>query len=316
MIVWALLLGCAVESNVESTPDEVPPDEPSEYIYDEDSEQTEALLSLGELEEGIREVIDVAMVTDPMDLTVLYDELRIEQDDDDCPYYYVDADGNSYYGYDYWYDTCTSDEGGSFTGYAYSYNYEPYTSGGYVYDDEGYVHMYGSIIDRLGDGLELSGTYYHYTYGSTADDNRHGYGYVLGDARWTGTDMGWLSQEYSLDLYYWWDYYPLTTGYTLNLDGSLSGLQGQVNSALFDDVYIHAETLGSECELEPSGNIAVRDEAGEWYHVYFQGPAWWGAPVFPPDCDGCGEAFYRGDSMGSVCPDFEGLSDWALRPWD
>jgi len=329
MLTLLLSLGCTPEPSL--TPDISPEpsdttatdsaepeegDDPSEYIYDAEDEDG-PLLSVGEIEESIREVLEVVTWTNPMELSDLYDELRLNSGDDDCPYYYKDSDGENYYGTDYWSDTCTSDSGSTFSGYGQSYNYVPYISGSYIYDDQAYITSYGSITDRLGASLDLSGSFYHYSYGYTTSDTRYGYAYLIGDARWSAEDAegSWLADEYSLDLTYSWGYYPSYPGYYIDLSGSVSGLTGATNSALFDSFYLSSASIGSDCEIEPAGVVSVRDAEGEWYHVEFQGPAWNGAPVFGPDCDGCGEAYYRGEPMGSVCPDLSPITQWEYRPW-
>ena len=32
-------------------------------------------------------------------------------------------------------------------------------------------------------------------------------------------------------------------------------------------------------------------------------------------CDGCGELFFMGESLGELCPDLGPLMDWEGRPW-
>lgn len=290
----------------------------SDYIYDEE-EQAGPLHDLDEVAESVGEVLDALTRVDPHTLTATYEALRTEGGDDSCPYYYTDGDGDDYYGYQYWYDSCTSDGGTTFQGYGYSYYYEPFDSGSTHYDDYAYVQLYGSITDRLGDALEVSGYYYHYTYGSRGTADRYGYAYLVGDARWNDEDAQgtWLAQDLSLDLYYSWSYdSDVEVGTGLSVSGSMSGLTGPMNSALLDDFYLYSADLGSPCDLEPSGSLSVRDADGEWYHIAFQGPAWSGAPVFGPDCDGCGQVTWRGDELGEVCPDFGALTSWEGRPWN
>ena len=61
--------------------------------------------------------------------------------------------------------------------------------------------------------------------------------------------------------------------------------------------------------------MSIRDADGEWYQAIFDGPAFQGAEVFPPDCDGCGEVWFRGQRLGEVCPDFSAFTDWQDQPW-
>ena len=283
---------------------------PSEYIYDEAGDP-EPLLSIGELEESIQDVLAVIQQTNPALLTVSYDALRLDVGDDYCPYYYYDESGDAYYGYDYWYGNCTADGGASFDGYAYSYSYGEYTSGSYRYLDQGYLLMYGSVTDRFGEVLEVSGSYYHDTY--IYNQYLYGYARLAGDVRWSSgaVEETWLGEEYSLNLTISHSQSP-SGERDLQLEGSLSGIPGVVNAALFEDVYLYS---GSACMLEPSGNISIRDSEGDWYLASFQGAPYSWAPVFSPECDGCGDVFYRGERMGSICPDFSAMTDWEVRPW-
>jgi hypothetical protein len=293
-------------------------DDPSEYIYEDDGEDDqESLLDIGEIEQGVVDLIEVLTWVDPEVLSSTYESLRLEGDDS-CPYYYYDADGASYYGYDYWYDSCTADNGTSFNGYGYTYYYGAYSDGYYVYDDYAYINAYATITDRLGDSLDLAYYGYHVTYGTTSSNDRNGYAYMSGDVRWTSEDAEgtWLAEELSTSLYYSYNYYDLGNETALSSDGSISGIKGEVNAALLDDVYIYTAGLGSTCEAEPSGTISLRDSEGEWYHITFDGPAFGGAPVFTPDCNGCGQVSYRGEDLGEVCPDFSALLHWEGRPWN
>ena len=61
--------------------------------------------------------------------------------------------------------------------------------------------------------------------------------------------------------------------------------------------------------------MSVRDLDGDWYDVVFDGPTDWGADSDPDLCDGCGEAYFRGEDVGAVCPDFSGLNGWEGTPW-
>ena len=278
---------------------------------------SEPLLDLAQIEQGIAQVLSVTTQTDPRLLTATYEALRRSEGDSGCPYYYYTIED---YGYDYWYAGCTASGGASFTGYAYSYVYAPYAyvSGVYAYQDLGYVGMFGAITDRLGESLEVSGTFYHQNYAYNGGMTHYGSAYLRGDARWNADAAAgtWLAAEYSMSLDYSYAHnYSTEGGFYLGLDGSLSGVSGAVNSALFDGVFFQNTAAGSACALEPSGTISVRDGEGEWYHTTFDGPPYAGAPVFPPECDGCGDVFYRGEALGQVCPDFSSIMTWSGTPW-
>ncbi len=288
-------------------------DEPSDYVY-EDAGSDDEVLSLGAIEEALTRTFDAMLLFDPETLTTTYYELMEEGEDADCPYFY-----DYYTGYDYWYDSCTSDVGSVYSGYGYSYRYEPYTSGYYFYDDQAYLAGYGSITDRTGETVELAGSWYHYTYRLTYDDTWYGYASWAGDARYSGGDRAegtWIEDSYSLDLVatYVWD---MALGHSLTLEGAVTGFDLSTDSAVFENFAISSEGLGSACEAEAGGSVSLRDPAtGDWYEVLFDGAPYSGGAVFPPDCDGCGTAWLGADELGEVCPDFSALFSWEHRPWN
>jgi hypothetical protein len=103
--------------------------------------------------------------------------------------------------------------------------------------------------------------------------------------------------------------------YSVYWNASVSGLTGELSAVRLNNIYMYSENLGSMCGIEPSGSIAVRDYAGNWYEAEFDGPKYYGAGTFPPDCDSCGRVYWRGELLGTVCPDFGLLVDWEERPW-
>ncbi|MFT4976948.1 MAG: hypothetical protein ACI8S6_002853 [Myxococcota bacterium] len=324
MVVWLIVSGCAPEPDqsnntipaeeavVEQPEDPsagTDPELPGEYIYEEEPDAGPSL-SLGEIEESILDVLEVISWVDPAQLTESYDALRLGGDSA-CPNYYYRADDGDYY--DYWSGSCTADGGTDFSGYAYSYLREPYSTGTYTYADHGYLQMYGALTSRLGESLDVSGSFYHQTYRYDTGEDWYGYAYLIGDVRWSAADAfdTWMAEEYSLNLTV--NSYDYATGQrAIALKGSLSGVAGVVNSALFEEVYLYS---ASDCPIEPSGDISVRDSEGQWYLASFQGAPFSSAPVFPPDCDGCGQVYYRGELIGDVCPDFSSMLDWSTRPW-
>lgn len=295
-------------------------DDPDEYIFDE--ETVEPLLGLEDVEKGIEEGLFTVLWADP---AIMLDEYTrvIETSmsaaisaEDDCPYYY-----DYYYedyGYFYWYDSCTSDEDVSFSGYALGYEYSGMTSGYYVYPHYQYLSGTGSVTNADGYELELGGYAYDYEYEYAGYYSYH-YGYIVGNFAYDDPAFAdtWLAAGLSINVTVSGDHYDDAESpqNTLTFSGSLSGMQGDVNTIVMTDTYIYTASRGSSCELEPSGTISVRDAAGEWYDVQFQGPPYAGASIFPPDCDGCGQVFFRGQQLGEVCPDFSILTDWEDRPW-
>lgn len=293
-------------------------DEPDDYIFDE--ETVEPLLTVADVELGIEEGLATVFWADP---AVLLDEYAriintskaaVLAGEGDCPYYY-----DYYYedyGYYYWYDTCTADDDVSYSGYALGYDYSGYTSGSYVYPHYSYMSGSGSVTSAEGYELELGGYAYDYEYDYYGDYYSYHYGYIVGNFAYDDPAFAdtWLAAGLSINVTVSGDHYAGAQN-TLTFTGSLAGMEGNVNTIVLTDTYIATASRGSSCELEPSGTISVRDADGEWYDVLFQGPPYVGASIYPPDCDGCGQVYFRGQELGEVCPDFSILTSWEDRPW-
>ena len=296
-----------------STPTgETADDEP--YLY-EDEDDEDRQLTLGTLEAGIADALDAIFSIDPADFHDTY-EAMAASGDGDCPYYYEEY--MTAYGQYYWRDSCTADEGITFSGYGISYANRDYQDGDYDYAINAYYSGAARLTDDGGQRLDASGysRYYEYTY--VPDARTAFYSRIWGEYTWEG-DGGrtWLSSGVTMDLYLYGIRYPAyePAGHYTTLDGSLSGIDGAVTAVNMDSVFIYSESMSSACPDEPSGTISLRDADGDWYDVEFQGPQYWGGEAFPGDCDGCGDAFFRGEPLGAVCPDFSHLKDWGNRPW-
>lgn len=295
-------------------------DLPDDYIYDE--ETVEPLLTAADVEAGIEEGLETVFWVDPALLHETYNDLietsksAVVAGEDDCPYYY-----DYYledYGYFYWYDTCTADDDTAYSGYTLGYYYSGMESGSYLYDNYSYLSGTGAVSSPEGYTLDIGGYSYVYEYHYAGYYSYH-YSYVYGNFASDDPALAdtWLAAGLSLNLTWSADHYDDVTGpqNTMTFTGSLAGMTGNVNTIVMTDTYIYTNTRGSNCEAEPSGTISVRDSAGEWYDVSFQGPPYAGASIFPPDCDGCGQIYFRGQYLGDACPDFSLLTDWEYRPW-
>jgi len=306
-----------------STSDEAPDGEGGEeddgsYLLDEPEEEG-PVLSLGELEQGIAEALAASFTLDPEVFHDLYGELVNEASmDDDCPYlydYYYES-----YGRVYWYDSCTSDNGTTYAGYGIHSQERDYVdaSSGYEYSHNAYFSGSAKVVSPSGSTLEAAGYSSTYAFYYPSYDRTYSYASIVGTFRWdgTGADASWLGQDLAVDLYtYAIDYQSYEDGVYTYLNGSLSGFTGTVNAVWFDQVLLQSEDVGSDCGAEPGGLISVRDEAGDWYDVVFDGATYSGGFAFGPDCDGCGEAWFHGAPLGEVCPDFTALQGWEGRPW-
>ena len=319
-----LLIACApeYESGAVEQPDvDVPvaldtavEDEPDPYVYDELPDEVDPLLTTTDLELGIAEGIDVLFSLDPRPLHELYVQ-ALDDVDSDCPYFYDEY--YELYGYDYWYDTCTTDGGASFSGNGRHYGYDRYVDGYYDYQFRNYYYGSAKIVTEDGHTLTAAGYSYNYDYTYTYNGYRYFYSQIYGDFRWDGpgAEGTWIERDLSMVTYLYANVSP-AAGVYVSLDSSLSGLDGDVNSVVFDGVIMYDEVRGSPGPTEPGGTISLRDAAGDWYDVEFHGPTAGSTSTFPPDCDGCGTAYWKGEYVGEVCPDFSAMLDWGTgEPW-
>jgi hypothetical protein len=90
------------------------------------------------------------------------------------------------------------------------------------------------------------------------------------------------------------------------VNGGVSNLGGSVDTVSFDDLSLNGYWT---CNLEPSGSISIRDDAGYWYDVFFDVDNETGAA---PEglCDGCGDVWYRGVRVTQACADFSPWFAW------
>jgi hypothetical protein len=215
--------------------------------------------------------------------------------------------------------------GASFSGYVYSYDFGSYIDSSETYDYAGYAYYSGSskVVDSQGHTFLGAGysSYYERTHISGGDS--YFYNSLTGNFRTDNPAYSdsWLDRDLNVSLYVYGTRYA-ADGYgsiegsvSVYYSASMSGLVGEINAVRLDEVYIYPETEGSMCDLEPAGLIALRDEAGSWYEVEFDGPKYAGAGAFPPDCDGCGRVYFRGELLGEVCPDFSRIQHWEARAW-
>jgi hypothetical protein len=303
--------GDDTDSSDTGVPDE---DDPSEYTYDQD--EFEPTLDAEQVEAALDQAFALLLQVDPNDIFDSFNKV-VDAGDSSCPYYYDYY--YELYGYDYWYGGCTANNGAVYDGSTYGYD-TSWDYGYYWYNRYGW--WYGDFSADFSAADEPSGTFdmsgyvyfadYEYSSGS-----RYFSTSLTGAARSTLEDgLGtWMEQDLSLALTLSGGWYTSYGGY-LDLSGGISGFEADVQSVSFQSVHLATAGWGSDCEAEPSGTISVRDDEGEWYEVMFDGPAYTGAMVFPPDCDGCGEVWWRGESLGMVCPDIGALLDWDGTPWE
>ena len=116
ILVPAVALAACGQGVPEPTDDAVP--EPTPYIVEEE-EDTEVEVDLDTIEVQVQQTLDRIWTLNANPIFAAYDNVKVAQTDD-CPRTYT-QNGN-----DYWFDQCTTDEGVSFSGYGFYYDYVAY----------------------------------------------------------------------------------------------------------------------------------------------------------------------------------------------
>jgi hypothetical protein len=226
-----------------------------------------------------------------------------------CPYYYTTPDGT------YWFDNCTAESGAEFNGYVFAYGESGVPDGyGGTFD---YWSAFGAatVLDPLGELLEMGGQAYHTT--------QYGFGYTAytsvlqGTFSWTGPEASgtWMGEGIDPDfiLYGYRVGEPDSGARLMYVDGGFSGI-GEGWAVAFDENQVAEAAMGVSCPEELSGTVGVRSPEGQWVDVIFDGDAD-GSFTSDAVCEGCGDAFVQGQLVGTVCVDPTGLVDWSVSPW-
>ncbi len=312
-------------------PDESDPVDPTEYLHESDA--VEPTLTLSQIEQGIVDAIATVRSIDPAPLHEVYEAVQdygvlsprdlMALDDTGaiagsagCPNYSWDYYWENQR--DYWRDACTVADGGSFSGYAYSYDKGGYLDWDETYEYAGHAYYSGSakVIDGLGYTFIGAGSSNYYERQRTSTLDWTFYNSINGNFRTDNPLYAdtWLARDLNVNMYIYATRAAADDSTYTSLAASISGLDGVVNAVRFEETLLYSEAIGSMCELEPSGKISLRGPEGNWYETEFHGPKYSGAGSFPPDCDSCGTVYFRGQSIGEVCPDFTTLREWE-RPW-
>jgi len=290
-----------------------------EYVHDAPEPQVE--FDLEQIKWAMEESIRIVRWVDPAKVHNSYEAVEADGNDD-CPNYDEEYfEDNEVY---HWRDSCAVSSGGSFSGYAYSYDYGDHWNENETihYDGRAYFRGSARVIDGRGNTFVGAGNSSYWERSSVWTDDMTFYQNMSGNFRFDSPNYygTWLGEDLNVSIYHYSDKYVddgdhYGGAYSVYWNASVSGLTGELSAVRLNNIYMYSENLGSMCGIEPSGSIAVRDYAGNWYEAEFDGPKYYGAGTFPPDCDSCGRVYWRGELLGTVCPDFGLLVDWEERPW-
>jgi hypothetical protein len=303
-VIFALLIACGEDA----APDPEAPLAPTPYLVEEEALPPPALDATA-LEDALQTALDAAWSLEASPILRAYAEVSAYAEPG-CPDLY-DNEGNVY-----WYDQCTTSGGARFDGYGFTVLYDGYVGeDGYVYEGAVFSGV-GRVVDPEGHTFTAGGTAYAIVARNT------------GIARWQSVIQGsfgwdgpaargtWMEDTLEPDLSLLAAGADASdSGRAVALDGSVGGFEGEVSAVLFDNLLLYTSAWGSTCPTEPGGSVSLRAREGGWYDVLFDGPAEFGGTSEASRCDGCGEAWFRGERVGEVCVDMTRLLDWTEAPW-
>lgn len=287
--------------------------DPSPYIYEEDAQSPPAIdadaLGLA-IEEAAGQVLSLNAV--PVWQSYL---AATATADAYCPAVYTGPEAT------YWFDQCTDSSGTSYAGYGYVIAYDDLPNEDYSMTARGLFSV-ATVDTASGDRFESGGSA-SWLVATNSGELPHTYyqSAINGSFTWTGpeADGTWMHSGLVPDLTVTAAWVPDNgfgdSAQLVYLQGALSGMAGAHTALSFEGFRLATATLGSACELEPSGVISLRLEDGTWVDVLFDGPTDEDPAVGPGICDGCGAATWRGEPVGEVCADFSALFAWSEAPW-
>lgn len=268
-------------------------------VPDEDQGDDAPVFEADTIERAIDEAIEVFQTLDPTPIIAAYDAILLEADGG-CPAWYT-SDGMPF-----WADNCTTAAGTKFDGYGYRVTYDGVSDGSTTYSGAA-IGAVANIETASGDFFTINGVVYD-LHGEMAE----GWGIALteisGDIAYSGNPTPGVVPTFTRSVY------ELPGGVGINIDGSVSGLDGELEATAFDDVYLVDEGTGmSDCSDEPSGVISVlENESGEWIDLVFDPHVADEAIATDEasDCDGCAAAWWGSEYLGQACADF---SPWLAQ---
>ncbi len=301
-VVWSMVLvGCRTEivrdfeTVTQQELNEV--EEDTAYLAELDALDTPAIEDVETLlQMGIEQIRAVRVGR----LLDVYDAM-LAQTDSDCPRWFNNPDGL------YWADSCTSEQGVAFEGFATSIprnDTEPDPYGNLFVGRQ--IHCEGTLSDGdtqlscVGGINELTGV----------DSNGHDVFYSY-SRPYVLTEFGTVSHFPDAEM---WAVNAPTykamfyNGVQLVRDQNTDGGAHQVLGA----VEFGEQTFSNvDCQVEPNGTQHIQVE-GQWIYVEWHG----GQLDTPERCDGCGEAYAQGEPIGQVCADFSSWLSWTSSPFE
>lgn len=305
--------------------------DPSDYIFDPEPPPPPKL-DENTRSQAIQALIDTGIGVDTPSIVSFYNDLmQLAETDGPAPCPFVSLSDDDVTAGEFadlfWQGNCTTSAGVSFSGFGFVRQFNTYTSpeDGQTYDGlslsststiispDGRALNIGATINDLA----IEGTGYK-TYYRSINGNIQGQGEGTSDLPWLNNSLRGSIEAAGTTA-------PLGAGVgggdvlgrLAVLRGGLSGpaLPEDVTAGDFADLQYLSGEFGVPCTQEPFGTISIRDDAGNWYDIVFDGPTFENPNVDLALCDGCGSTWYYGEEIGSTCADFSALLNWEEKPW-
>lgn len=297
-----LVIGCSHGTIDSSGNIPVNPDEP--YLLDEDTADSTDV-DIDALEASLAGAIASARRYNGSPAIAGYAAAMAEATSD-CPEWYADSSGLPY-----WYDTCTTSAGASFSGYGYYIDYDGYSDGTYTWTGPA-VYAAATIVTAAGDTFTGSGSAYSLVGDAESNGTAYTvyYSVVSGAFTWdgAGSDGTWVSEDGEPALGAWLtDYSGIHGAY---FDGSVPVDPATgYDAAVFEEASISDPEAGWACPGEIAGTLSLHAVDGLWFEVLFTGDSAEG-------CDQCGRVWTEGVEVGEACADGSAWVDWeSSAPW-
>lgn len=287
------LLGCAGSSTEDSAP--------SAYLYP-DTANSPPDLAVDVVSSGVQAVLDDLFWYNGSPVFAAYDEV-MQLADDTCP---AINESNGIFS---WEDNCTNLEGDQFAGFMNDYHLLDIVEGRSYRAEATVTTVDGRRLTIAGEGgIEAS------------LDNRWWRSDVDGVMYYDGpaADGTWVDSGIELSLSYYLETDGAGTITSVQLDGAVSELTGDVSAVSFSELQFAFSEALSTCPEEPYGSLAVRDASGVWADLVFdvEGDVKSGYTVSDEAlCDGCGTLWYGGENLGQACIDAETIRNAEVPPW-
>jgi hypothetical protein len=308
--LWVLALACGDdEADAPADPTQPADEAPAPYLAAE-ADPPAPTASLTEIAAAAQAALDGVRGYGARPLEAAYVDAMVGQEPA-CPDVFANDYGS------YWYDSCTSSAGTTFSGYAFAYAADEVVDPTYGLTYT-YWTLYGAgTVTDPGGTLALSGSAF-WLDGWTEDGQvlywQTGVSGTFSADGPAGADS-WLAEGGSdPDLTLTATSYPAYQANYLSLDGGYAGFGEGGWAASFDDLELMDALLGTGCPAEPGGAMAIRSADGGWYDLLFQGATSL-APASGEGCDGCAEVYFAGEPIGLACVDLTAALGWEAAPW-